>query len=344
MIAQSRPFGQRYAFVVVGVIFLALLIAAGLRSSPAVMMVPLEESFGWRRDVVSLAAAVGIFLYGLTGPFAAALMERIGLRRTLIGAFVLMSASTGISLLMTQPWQLVATWGVFSGIGSGAVATVLGATIVNRWFKTNRGLVMGLMSASSATGLLIFLPVLASLAQWGGWRPVAVAISIATACLVPLVWLLVPERPSSIGLVRYGAEPDDVPPPVVAPSGAPTEPAAAQPPAAPARRAAPKAAPKSSHGKQSLAPKASDAWAGVTSAAPKARKPASHAKPVSPAHAAADAASATRWIPGNSQEILKGRAPKRLHHGPIRGMVRGGSRTANPPDLDGVFRQWRCRA
>ena len=212
MIAQSRPFGQRYAFVVVGVIFLALLIAAGLRSSPAVMMVPLEESFGWRRDVVSLAAAVGIFLYGLTGPFAAALMERIGLRRTLVGAFVLMSASTGISLLMTQPWQLVATWGVFSGIGSGAVATVLGATIVNRWFKTNRGLVMGLMSASSATGLLIFLPVLASLAEWGGWRPVAVAISIATACLVPLVWLLVPERPSSIGLVRYGAEPDDVPP------------------------------------------------------------------------------------------------------------------------------------
>lgn len=212
MIPQSRPFGQRYAFVVVGVIFLTLLIAAGLRSSPAVMMVPLEEAFGWRRDVISLAAAVGIFLYGLTGPFAAALMERIGLRRTLVAALVLMSASTGLSLLMTQSWHLVLTWGVFSGIGSGAVATVLGATITTRWFKTNRGLVMGLMSASSATGLLIFLPVLASLAQWGGWQPVVVAISIATACMVPLVWLLVPERPASIGLVRYGAEPDDVPP------------------------------------------------------------------------------------------------------------------------------------
>ena len=101
---------------------------------------------------------------------------------------------------------------MFSGIGSGAVATVLGATIVNRWFKTNRGLVMGLMSASSATGLLVFLPLLAALAQSGGWKPVAIAIAVATACLVPLVWLLVPERPASIGMVRYGAEADDVPP------------------------------------------------------------------------------------------------------------------------------------
>ena len=212
MTIQPRPFGQRYAFVVVAVIFLALLAAAGLRSAPSVMMVPLEESFGWGRDVISLAAAIGIFLYGLAGPFAAALMERIGLRRTLLAALALMSGSTLASLAMTAPWQLVATWGVLSGVGSGAVATVLGATIVNRWFKTNRGLVMGLMSASSATGMLIFLPVLAALAQSGGWRPVALVVAVAIALLIPLVWLLVPERPAAIGLVRYGAGPDDVAP------------------------------------------------------------------------------------------------------------------------------------
>ncbi len=211
-LAQIRPFGQRYAFVVVGVIFLSLLVAAGLRSSMSVMMLPLEESFGWRRDVISFAAATGIFLYGLAGPFAAALMDRIGLRRTLLAALLIMSGSTALSLLMTEPWHLVATWGVMSGIGSGAVATVLGATIVNRWFKTNRGLMMGLMSASAATGLLIFLPLLAALAQGGGWKPVAIAIAIATAALVPLVYLLVPERPSSIGQWRYGA---DGPEPVV---------------------------------------------------------------------------------------------------------------------------------
>jgi predicted MFS family arabinose efflux permease len=212
MVAQSRLLGQRYAFVVVAVIFLCLLIAAGLRSAPAVMMLPMESELGWGRDVVSLAAAVGIFLYGLAGPFAAALMERFGLRRILLGALALMAGSTALSLLMTEPWQMVVTWGVFSGVGSGAVATVLGATIVNRWFKTNRGLVMGLMSASSATGMLVFLPVMAALAQWGGWKPVAMAVAVACAALLPLVWLLVPERPASIGLVRFGADADDVPP------------------------------------------------------------------------------------------------------------------------------------
>jgi predicted MFS family arabinose efflux permease len=176
------------------------------------MMLPMESELGWGRDVVSLAAAVGIFLYGLAGPFAAALMERFGLRRILLGALALMAGSTALSLLMTEPWQMVATWGVFSGVGSGAVATVLGATIVNRWFKTNRGLVMGLMSASSATGMLVFLPVMAGLAQWGGWKPVAMAVAVACAALLPLVWLLVPERPASIGLVRFGADADDVPP------------------------------------------------------------------------------------------------------------------------------------
>ncbi|TAN09362.1 MAG: MFS transporter [Rhizobiaceae bacterium] len=212
MIAQSRPFGQRYAFVVVAVIFLSLLIAAGMRSAPGVMMVPLQDAFGWGRDTISFAAAVGIFLYGLAGPFAASMMDRFGLRRTVLIALVLMAGSTAASLMMTEPWHLVLTWGVLSGIGSGAIQTVLGATIANRWFKTNRGLVMGLMSASSATGMLIFLPVLAALAESGGWKPVAIAVAVATTALIPLVYFLVPERPSSIGLARFGADETDVPP------------------------------------------------------------------------------------------------------------------------------------
>ena len=218
-LVQKRPFGQRYAFVVVAVIFLSLLIAAGLRSAPGVLMLPLEEAFGWRRDVISFSAAIGIFLYGLAGPFAAALMERVGLRRTLLASLALMSVSTGASLLMSEPWHLIASWGVFSGIGSGAVASVLGATIVNRWFKINRGLMMGLMSASSATGMLVFLPFLAALAQSGGWQPVVIAVSVATAALIPLVYLLVPERPASIGITRYGAEPGEAEQPSIAVSG-----------------------------------------------------------------------------------------------------------------------------
>jgi predicted MFS family arabinose efflux permease len=208
---SRRPFGQNYAFVVVAVIFLALLSSAGLRATPGVLMLPLQTAFGWNVDVISSSAAVGIFLYGLAGPFAAAVMQRFGIRRTVLGALALMSASTGASYFMTAPWQLFMSWGLLSGIGSGAVANVLGATIVNRWFTTNRGLVMGLLTASTATGTLIFMPGLASLVEYGGWRPVVLTVAACCAALIPLVYFLVPERPASIGLRSYGGTHDDQP-------------------------------------------------------------------------------------------------------------------------------------
>ena len=206
-IIRKRPWGQNYAFVVAGVIFLALLAAAGVRAAPGVLILPLGQAFGWSRDSISLAAAVGIFLYGLVGPFAAALMQAVGIRRTLMVALVLMALSIAASNWMTQPWHLLLSWGVFSGIGSGCVAIVLGATVVNRWFVKHRGLMLGLLTASTATGTLAFLPALAAIAEHGGWRPVVWTVSIACAVLVPLVWWLLPERPADAGLVPYGAEP-----------------------------------------------------------------------------------------------------------------------------------------
>ncbi|CCN05324.1 Putative membrane protein [Bordetella bronchiseptica Bbr77] len=210
-----RHLGQKYAFVVVAVIFFSLLVSAGLRSTPSVLIVPLEQAFGWSRSTISLAAAIGIFLYGLAGPFAAAAMEHFGLRRVLIGALLLMAASSAASAFMTESWHLLLTWGVFSGIGSGAVAVVLGATIVNRWFTTRRGLMMGLLTASTATGNLLFLPVLAALAASGDWTRVVWAVA-AGAALMALAWWLVPDRPADVGLRSYGSAPD-APEPSVAP-------------------------------------------------------------------------------------------------------------------------------
>ena len=210
---SRRPFGQNYAFVVVAVIFLALLSSAGLRATPGVLVLPLQTAFGWNVGVISLSAAIGIFLYGLAGPFAAAVMQRFGIRRTVLGALTLMSASIGASYFMTAPWELFLTWGLLSGIGSGAVANVLGATIVNRWFTTNRGLVMGLLTASTATGTLIFTPGLAALVEWGGWKPVVLTVAACCAALIPLVYVLVPERPASIGLRSFGSQHDDQPAP-----------------------------------------------------------------------------------------------------------------------------------
>lgn len=202
---RSPALRRNYAWIVVGITFLSLLAAAGLRSAPGVMMTPLQAAFGWDRATVSAAAAFGIFLYGLVGPFAAALMQTLGIRRTLMGGLALMASATALSIFMTQPWHYVVTWGLLSGLGSGAVALVLGATVAARWFDRHRGLVMGLFSASTATGALLFLPVLAWLSQQGGWRPVAIAVAIACAALIPIVALLFPERPSDVGILPYGA-------------------------------------------------------------------------------------------------------------------------------------------
>jgi MFS family permease len=203
----AAVYGQRYAIVVAALVFVALLVAAGLRATPGVLLVPWEQAFGWDRSTVSLAAAVGIFLYGLMGPFAAAIMYSIGIRRTLIAALALMSASTFLSLFMTEPWHLIATWGVLSGLGSGCVAFVLAATIVNRWFVKSRGLVTGILTASTATGTLVFLPALAALSEQGGWRPVTIAVAVATAALVPLLYFFLPESPADIGTEPFGADP-----------------------------------------------------------------------------------------------------------------------------------------
>ncbi len=205
---QRTIFGRHYALAVVGVIFVALLAAAGLRSTPGVLMVPWGTAFGWSRASISFAAATGIFLFGLTGPFAAAAMQRFGIRATMIAALAMMCLSSLASLWMTQAWQLVLTWGVVSGIGSGCITNVLSATIVNRWFVTNRGLVMGLFAASTSTGTLVFIPALSAIATAGGWRPVVICVAAAMALMIPVVFFLLPEWPSDIGEKPFGAGAD----------------------------------------------------------------------------------------------------------------------------------------
>ena len=196
ILALRRRLGQNLIFVVVSIVFVALMVSAGLRATPGVLILPLESGFGWPRASISLAAAIGIFLYGLAGPFAAAVMQRFGIRRTLLCALALMAFASIASAYMSAPWHLILLWGVLSGLSTGCVASVLGATIVNRWFVTHRGLIMGLLTASTATGTLIFLPGLAAIAQGHGWRAVVWTVGICAAALIPLVGWLLPERPS----------------------------------------------------------------------------------------------------------------------------------------------------
>ncbi|WP_321957163.1 MFS transporter [Paraburkholderia bannensis] len=202
----ARMVGGRfhYGWLVVAVVFLVLLAAAGTRATPSVMMVPLEHQFGWSRATISLAISVNIALYGLMGPFAAAAMQRFGVRPTLLAALGTMAAGVALSALMTHPWQMILIWGVMVGGATGVAALSLSATIVTRWFTTHRGLAMGILTASSATGQLVFLPFLAAIAEKHGWQLVVLVVAIAAAVVVPLVAFLLPERPASVDLRPFG--------------------------------------------------------------------------------------------------------------------------------------------
>jgi sugar phosphate permease len=202
--AAPRPRAVHYAWIVAAVTFVTLLVAAAIRATPGVLIVPLEQAFGWSRDTISLAVAINLVLYGLIGPFAAAVMDRVGVRRTLAAALCLLALGVGLTVFMTRPWQLILLWGVVVGTGSGVVALVLGATLVNRWFVARRGLMMGILTASTATGQLVFLPLLAWLVTHDGWRSAALLMAGAALVLAPLAALLVRDFPADKGLVPYG--------------------------------------------------------------------------------------------------------------------------------------------
>ena len=192
------------AWLALAVTFFVLLSAAAVRATPGVLFLPLEREFHWSRSTVSLAVSVNILLYGLVGPFAGALMQRLGVRRTTMFALTLLAAGVSLATLVRQPWQLVLLWGVVVGLGSGMVALVLGATIVNRWFVARRGLAMGILTASTATGQLIFLPLLASVIERQGWRFGILIVASPVALMIPIVFALLREQPADLGIPAYG--------------------------------------------------------------------------------------------------------------------------------------------
>ena len=199
-----------YAWVVAGVGFVTLITAAGFRSTSSVLIVPLQDEFGWSRATLGFAVSINIALYGLGGPFAAGLVERFGVRRVTIGALLGVSAGSSLTVFMNAPWQLDILWGIVNGLATGAVAIPLAAMIANRWFVERRGLVTGILTASSATGNLIFLPLLASIISHWGWRYATVTVAVVSFVVVlPLVALFLRDRPADLGLMPYGAtEPD----------------------------------------------------------------------------------------------------------------------------------------
>ncbi|NTS31959.1 MFS transporter [Phyllobacterium sp. BT25] len=193
-----------YGWVVVAVTFITMLVTAAAVGAPGVLIVPLEKEFGWETEQIATAFSIRLLLFGLMGPFAAAFMNYFGVRRVVCVALILITAGLFASLAMTRIWELVLLWGVVVGFGTGLTAMVLGATVATRWFTERRGLVLGMLTASSATGQLIFMPLMASLSENYGWRTAIVLICAMLLVAVVGVFFLMRDRPSDVGLPAYG--------------------------------------------------------------------------------------------------------------------------------------------
>ena len=203
-ILRWLPNRWHYAWIIVAVCFAVVSITAGVRSAPGVLIVPLEHEFGWSRATISFALGVNLFLYGAIGPFAAAVMDRFGARRTIILALVTSAASVALTPAMSRPWQLILLWGVVVGLSTGFVGGFLAAYIAGRWFRAREGLVVGLLTAANAAGQLVFLPTMASLVTHFGWRVMSLALAATVIVFLPLPALFMRNGPEEVGHRRYG--------------------------------------------------------------------------------------------------------------------------------------------
>jgi sugar phosphate permease len=204
-----------YAWLVAGAGFAALLASAAFRAVPGVLMVPLQEEFGWSRATISAAVSINLVVFGLSGPFSAALVERVGVRRVVTVALTMIAAAAALTTQVTQPWQLYVLWGLVAGAATGAVAPVLAAMIATRWFAQRRGLVTGMLTAANSTGQLIFLPLMSHLAVHG-WRWAMLVVVVATLTALPIALAIFRDRPADLGLAPYGGtvvEPKPTTPP-----------------------------------------------------------------------------------------------------------------------------------
>ncbi|MFG3047546.1 MFS transporter [Streptomyces sp. NPDC048241] len=204
---QDAPRRRRVhrAWFVAAVTFVTIIGAAAFRSLPGLLIDPLHEDFGWSRGTIGAAVSVNLALYGLTAPFAAALMDRFGIRRVVAVALTVIALGAGLTVWMTEPWQLFLCWGLLVGLGSGSMALAFAATVTERWFTERRGLVSGILTAASASGQLIFLPLLAWIVEHHRWWQAAVTVALTALAVVPFVWLLLRDHPADVGLKPYGA-------------------------------------------------------------------------------------------------------------------------------------------
>lgn len=195
-----------YSWTILVVTFFAIIVAGIIRSSSGVFIIPFEDTFGWSRASISFAFAISLFLYGFFGPFMAAFVEKYGLTRMMLYSMGLLTLSLAATFIMQHEWQLVIIWGVMMGTGSSLFLTVLSTQVANRWFVKRRGLAVGILTAATATGQLILLPVLAALVDRYSWYHAIGLIFTLSIMMIVLIAVFMRNYPANVGIAPYGSD------------------------------------------------------------------------------------------------------------------------------------------
>ncbi|MFC4908305.1 MFS transporter [Actinomadura gamaensis] len=206
---SAAPSGRRrphWAWAVAGVSLLVLISSSGFRALPGVTMDPMHDHEGWSHSEISFAVSVNLVIFALTAPFAAALMMRYGIGRTVAASLALIAVGSGLPARAASAWQLTVYWGLLVGLGSGALAVAFVTTLTQRWFHRRRGLVTGVLTAGGTAGQLVFLPLLAWLVEATGWRAASLVVAAAALATAPLALWLIRDDPRELGLRPYGAD------------------------------------------------------------------------------------------------------------------------------------------
>ncbi|MFJ7646238.1 MFS transporter [Lysinibacillus sp. NPDC097279] len=195
-----------YSWFILSITFFSIIVAGITLSSSGVFIGPFEHEFGWDRSVIAMAFAISLFLYGISGPFMAALLEVLGLKKMMLAAMTILMIGISLTLLMQQAWQLIIIWGFIIGLGASLFLTVLSPFVANHWFEKRRGLALGILTASTATGQLVLLPILAMIIENSSWRWAIVLIMVLSAIMFFIILVFMKNKPKDVGVLAYGLE------------------------------------------------------------------------------------------------------------------------------------------
>jgi MFS family permease len=196
-----------YGWVIVATTFLIALVTVGGRSAFGVFVVPMSEEFGWSRSTISLAAALGFLVNGLSQPFVGRLFDTLGGRKVLLASLATFGVTTVLLATTFHILFLILVFGVIMSIAWSGTSLTTTSALLSRWFQRQRATVLSLSTAGASAGGLLLVPLAMAVLQRTDWRMTWVALGVLVLVVaLPLAVFFLRDDPTDLGLLPDGEQ------------------------------------------------------------------------------------------------------------------------------------------